>query len=246
MHVLVFQHISCEHPGIFRDFLKADGGSWDAVELDAGERVPAFDKYDALWVMGGPMDVWQEDEHPWLVPEKRAIRDWVSAGRPFLGVCLGHQLLADAMGGRVGPGTAPEVGIMQVDLTDAGKTDPLFAGLSSPAQCLQWHGAAVLEAPPGATVLASSPVCPVQAIHVGDCAYGLQYHVEATADTVPEWGCVPEYEASLEAAMGEGALRRFEDATAQALPTLNAAARTLYDNFAGIVRASAAEPERAG
>jgi GMP synthase-like glutamine amidotransferase len=150
------------------------------------------------------------------------------------------------MGGRVGPGTAPEVGIMQVDLTDAGKTDPLFAGLSSPAQCLQWHGAAVLEAPPGATVLASSPVCPVQAIHVGDCAYGLQYHVEATADTVPEWGCVPEYEASLEAAMGEGALRRFEDATAQALPTLNAAARTLYDNFAGIVRASAAEPERAG
>lgn len=241
MRVLVFQHISVEHPGIFRDFLKADGGSWDAVELDAGEAIPSFDGYDALWVMGGPMDVWEEDTHPWLVDEKRAIRDWVSAGRPFLGFCLGHQLLADAMGGRVGPGTAPEVGILQVELTEAGQGDPLFAGLPSPSQCLQWHGAAVLEAPPGAAVLARSAVCPIQSIRVGRCAYGLQYHVEATADTVPEWGCVPAYQASLEATMGSGALRRFEEAAARNLPGLNAAARMLYDNFAGIVRKSAAE-----
>lgn len=244
MRVLVFQHISVEHPGIFRDFLKTDGGSWDAIELDAGEAIASFDGYDALWVMGGPMDVWQEDAHPWLVEEKRAIREWVSAGRPFLGFCLGHQLLADAMGGKVGPGTAPEVGILQVELTEAGQGDPLFAGLPSPARCLQWHGAAVLEAPPRAVVLARSAVCPIQSIRVGTCAYGLQYHVEATADTVPEWGCVPEYEASLEATMGEGALRRFEDATALALPALNAAARTLFENFTGVVRASASERTR--
>lgn len=235
MRVLVFQHIPVEHPGIFRDFLKADGGSWDAVELDAGEAIPSFDGYDALWVMGGPMDVWQEDAHPWLVEEKRAIRAWVEDGRPFLGVCLGHQLLAAAMGGKVGPGTAPEVGIMQVALTAAGQGDPLFAGLSSPKSCLQWHGAAVLEAPAGSVVLAESAVCPIQAIRVGACAYGLQYHVEATAATVPEWGCVPEYETSLEETMGAGALSRFEEATAQALPALNAGARMLYDNFAEIV-----------
>jgi len=244
MRVLVFQHIPVEHPGIFRDFLKADGGSWDAVELDAGEAIPSFDGYDALWAMGGPMDVWQEDAHPWLVEEKRAIRAWVEAGRPFLGVCLGHQLLADAMGGSVGPGAAAEVGIMHVALTAAGKSDPLFAGLSSPKQCLQWHGAAVLEPPAGSAVLAESAVCPIQAIRVGDCAYGLQYHVEATAATVPEWGCVPEYETSLEETMGAGALRRFEEALLQALPALNAGARTLYDNFAGVVRASAAERAR--
>jgi GMP synthase-like glutamine amidotransferase len=241
MRVLVFQHIPVEHPGIFRDFMKADGGSWDAVELDAGETIPSFDGYNALWVMGGPMDVWEEDAHPWLVEEKRAIRAWVEAGRPFLGVCLGHQLLADAMGGTVGPGATPEVGIMQVELTAAGRDDPLFAGLPSPKPCLQWHGAAVLDAPAGSVVLARSEVCPIQAIRVGDCAYGLQYHVEATAATVPEWGCVPAYEASLEETMGAGALSRFEGATAQALPALNAAARTLYDNFAGVVRASAAE-----
>lgn len=235
MRVLVFQHISVEHPGIFRDFLAADSGSWDAVELDAGEPIPPFDGYDALWVMGGPMDVWQEREHPWLVGEKHAIREWVSAGRPFLGVCLGHQLLAAAMGGRVGPGEAPEVGVMTVELTDAGRADPLFRGLPTPKTCLQWHGAAVLAPPPGAAVLARSAICPVQAIRVGARAYGLQYHVEATKDTVPEWGCVPEYEAALEAVQGPGALARFRDETARNLAGLNAAARTLYDNFAGIV-----------
>jgi len=244
MRVHVFQHIAVEHPGIFREFLKADGGSWDAVELDAGDAIPSFDGYDALWVMGGPMDVWQEDAHPWLVAEKRAIRDWVSSGRPYLGVCLGHQLLADAMGGKVGLGDKPEVGILSVELTAAGRTDPLFAGLPPLKTCLQWHGAAVLETPPDTVVLAASPVCPVQAIRVGRWAYGLQYHVEATADTVPEWGCVPEYETALEAVQGPGALQRFRADTERSLPGLNAAARTLYDNFAGIVRSSAAERAR--
>lgn len=238
MRVLVFQHIGVEHPGIFRKFLTADGGSWDAVELDAGEAIPSFAGYDALWVMGGPMDVWQEREHPWLVAEKQAIRDWVAAGRPYLGVCLGHQLLGDALGGRVGPGAAPEVGILTVEMTDAGRADPLFAGLPATKRCLQWHGAAVLEPPPGAAVLAGSPICPVQAMRVGPCAYGLQYHVEATADTVPEWGCVPEYETALEAVQGPGALARFRAETERHLPALNAAARRLYDNFAAIVRAN--------
>lgn len=240
MRVLVFQHIPVEHPGIFRDFLTAEGGTWDAVELDAGEPIPPFDGYDALWVMGGPMDVWQEREHRWLAAEKHAIRAWVSAGRPFLGVCLGHQLLAAAMGGRVGPGAAPEVGIMTVELTGAGRADPLFRGLPETKTCLQWHGAAVLDLPAGATVLARSSLCPVQAMRIGACAYGLQYHVEATRDTVPEWGCVPEYEAALEAVQGPGALARFRAETARSLHGLNAAARILYDNFAAIVAKHAA------
>src|SRR5215831_14740053 len=71
MRFLVFQHIAIEHPGIFRDFFAADGIAWDAVELDAGEAIPSFDGYDALWVMGGPMDVWETDRHPWLVARCR-------------------------------------------------------------------------------------------------------------------------------------------------------------------------------
>lgn len=77
MKILVFQHIDCEHPGILRKFLAEDDIQWDAVELDRGEPIPAFEAYDALWVMGGPMDIWDLQEHPWLVEEKRAIYKWV-------------------------------------------------------------------------------------------------------------------------------------------------------------------------
>ncbi|HAA93751.1 MAG TPA: GMP synthase, partial [Rhodospirillaceae bacterium] len=77
MRVLVFQHIEVEHPGIFRDFLHEDGSTWDTVEWDVGDRAPDHHDYDALWVMGGPMDVWEEETYPWLGPEKDAIREWV-------------------------------------------------------------------------------------------------------------------------------------------------------------------------
>ena len=93
--ILVFQHMEVAHPGIFREFLRADGIAWQAVRLDRGEPIPDLAAFDALWVMGGAQDVWQEAEHPWLVAEKAAIREAVSREMPFLGICLGHQLLAD-------------------------------------------------------------------------------------------------------------------------------------------------------
>ncbi len=241
MRLLVFQHIAIEHPAIFRDFMAADGVSWDAVELDEGEPIPALDGYDALMVMGGPMDAWQEDEHPWLVPEKAAVREAV-AGRamPYLGVCLGHQLLGEALGGRVGPMAAPEIGVLDVELTPEGAADPLFAGLGPTIQSLQWHGAEVAEAPPGSAVLAGSPVCLVQALRVGERAWGIQFHCEVTAETVPEWGRVPAYREALEAALGAGARAGFEAHAARALADFNASARTLYDNFMTAVRSLSA------
>jgi GMP synthase-like glutamine amidotransferase len=238
MRLLVFQHIAIEHPGIFRDFLAADGVTWDAVELDAGEPIPPLDGYDALWVMGGPMDVWQEAEHPWLVAEKRAIREAVrERAMPFLGICLGHQLLAAALGGTVGPMRLPEVGILAVELTEAGAADPLLAGFPPRIRCLQWHGAEVSVAPADAVVLVRSPLSPVQAFRVGRHAYGLQYHVELTDQTVPEWGCVPEYEASLARTLGADALPAFKAEAARLMPDFNRDARRLYDNFMRLARA---------
>jgi GMP synthase-like glutamine amidotransferase len=232
MHILVFQHIPVEHPGIFRDFLAEDEISWDAVELDAGDRIPSLDGYDALWVMGGPMDVWEEDKHPWLAPEKAAIREAVGErGMPFLGVCLGHQLLAAALGGRVAPMKAPEVGILDVRFTPEGARDRLFGGLASPIKCLQWHGAEVVEPPADATILASSPACAVQAVRVGDRAYGLQYHVELTASTISDWGAVPVYQQSLERTLGTGSMPRLDAEARLRMPIFNRDARCLYDNF---------------
>ncbi|MDP6706367.1 MAG: type 1 glutamine amidotransferase [Alphaproteobacteria bacterium] len=234
MRFLVFQHIAVEHPGIFRRFLAEDGIAWDVVELDAGEPIPALDGYDALWVMGGPMDVWEEADYPWLPAEKAAIREAVEdRAMPFLGFCLGHQLLAVALGGSVGQMAEPEVGFMQVTAQAAARQDPLFDGAEPALICFQWHGAEVTELPPGAQILASSPGCPVQAFRAAPRAWGFQYHVEITAETIPEWGAVPAYAASLAEVMGAGALSRLAAEAEAALPALEQTARRLYDNFKG-------------
>ncbi|MFG1344592.1 type 1 glutamine amidotransferase [Xanthobacter autotrophicus DSM 431] len=231
MRVLVFQHVPEEHPGSFRDLMQADGVTWDPIELDAGEAIPALEGYDALMVFGGPMDVWQEEEHPWLVAEKAAIRAWIGAGKPYLGICLGHQLLADALGGRVGLMPGPEVGVTDVSLTQAGRASPLFQGLPDTFPTLQWHGAAVQAPPPGGVILAQNAHCPIQALQVGPRAFGIQYHVELTDETVPEWGVIPEYRCALEAITGDGGQAVLEQATAERMPVFRAAAGALYRNF---------------
>ena len=193
MKLIVLQHLSVEHPGVFRDFLKADGITWETVEIDEGETIPDLAPFDAMMVMGGPQDVWQEEQYPWLKPEKAAIRRFVvEMKRPFLGICLGHQLLAEAVGGRVALGKTPEVGALQIMKTEAGRRDPLFAGVPDPINVLQWHGAEVTALPEGAEVLARSDACEIQAFRFGDRAYGLQSHVEVTGGTVADWAAIPE------------------------------------------------------
>jgi GMP synthase-like glutamine amidotransferase len=234
---LVFQHIAVEHPGFFRDLMAADGSRWDVVELDRGDPIPtALSTYDALFVMGGPMDVWDEATLPWLTAEKRAIQEWVLHGRrPFLGVCLGHQLLAEAVGGSVGRMARPEVGVCEVQLTPDGGRDPLLKGVAERFSSLQWHGAEVAHLPKDAVVSAINADGVIEAFRYGDRAFGLQFHVETTADTVREWGSVPAYEASLAAVKGPNGLEDLDRAAAASLPNFQALARRIYANFAAIV-----------
>jgi len=206
--LLVYQHIACEPPAAFEEELRERGLQLVRVELDEGETPPDPLDFAGLIVMGGPMGAYEEEAHPWLAEEKRLIRAAAEAGRPVWGVCLGAQLLAAALGAAVypGPGGA-EVGVLPVELTDAGTRDPIFGAAPPRFPALQWHGD-TFELPPGATLLASSRAYPNQAFAYRN-AYGLQFHLEVPASLAREWGEVPAYAASLEHTLGPGSLPGF-------------------------------------
>lgn len=237
MRFLVFQHIACEHPGIFRKFFAADEIAWDAVELDEGQPIPPLENYDALWVMGGPMDVWDVEDCPWLVEEKRAIRRWVrDLEKPFMGLCLGHQLLADSLGGTCGPQRPPEIGVLDVALTLAAESDPVFGNLPKAFKAVQWHSVRVAQPPEGAIVLAKSDACPCQAMRVGRNAWSMQYHVEVEDHTITDWGNIPAYRDALERTHGPGALSDMAEAAKPHSENFAADAKTLYRNFIEAIR----------
>jgi GMP synthase-like glutamine amidotransferase len=232
MKLLVFQHIACEHPGSLRRFLAVDNIEWHAVNLDQGEAIPPLQDYDALWVMGGPMDVWDIEEHPWLVAEKDAIRGWVKQlKKPFLGLCLGHQLLADALGGSCAPQRPPEIGIFDIELSESASSDPLFDGMQQKQKCLQWHSVCVDQPPENSTILASSDQCRIQAMRVNSNAWSMQYHVEVEADTVANWSKVPAYREALDNTLGTNGLAMLKTDADSHMPEFFTSAEKLYRNF---------------
>lgn len=202
MRALVLQHIACETPGLYEDILRERGATIQRVELDEGEPLPDWRDVDLIIAMGGPMSVNDDATLPWLSDEKRIIGDAVRAGVPFFGACLGVQLLAAALGARVYPGPAPEVGLLAVTLTEAGERDPVTAGLPRRLFSVQFHGD-TFDLPAGAVRLAESEAYPNQAIRWNQ-AYGVQFHLEVSTRMVSDWLEIPEYAAYLERTLGAG------------------------------------------
>jgi GMP synthase (glutamine-hydrolysing) len=228
--VLILQHIACEPPGVYEDVLVERGAAVHRVELDEGEPLPDWRAFAAIVAMGGPMSVNDEEEHPWLRAEKALIGEAVRAGTPFFGACLGVQLLAVSLGGEVGPGAAPEVGLLPVFLTEAAAGDPVFAELPRELLTRQWHGD-TFSLPDGAVLLASSPAYPNQAFRWGRCAYGVQFHLELSREMAEEWSRMPTCAEALARVLGSGSATALVDQLAAHADELRGHGRRLFERW---------------
>jgi GMP synthase (glutamine-hydrolysing) len=182
---IALRHVAFEDLGILSDLVAARGYSVRDLQagidaLDANE----FVEDDLAIILGGPIGVYETDAYPFLGAEIAAIRARLAAGRPTLGICLGAQLMAAALGASVGPGSEKEIGYGPVTLTEAGATSVLAA--LDGVHVLHWHGDN-LDLPEQAVRLASTPACPTQAFAIGANILGLQFHLEARPDRIEKW-----------------------------------------------------------
>lgn len=201
--VLVFQHVPYEPLGTLDPLLKEHGFRIRYVNFgrDPGIR-PRLAGYDALIVLGGPMNVDETEAYPNLAIEPELIREALDRGLQVLGICLGAQLLAKALGGGVGPNGSHEIGWHEVRLTAEGRDDPVLSELRAPAPLFHWHGDR-FELPPGGTRLAESDLCDNQAFRCGERALGLQFHLEVDAPLIERWLTVPVNRRLIEGLAGE-------------------------------------------
>ena len=235
MEAIVLQHIKVEDPGYIKDLMLNDGWKLTTVELDEGDKIPPnINQFDAMLCMGGPMDTWMEVKYPWLIEEKKRIKEFVvDMKKPFLGFCLGCQLLGEVTGGKVVKSDHAEIGIMDIKFSKNKKDDMLFSTFPEKIKALQWHSYEVkdLENNKDITLLASSLSTKYQIFKYQKHAYGIQFHIEVKNNTVGDWGCVPEYKSALEEQLGEGALDKFDQDAKANMKQMNNFSRILYSKF---------------
>jgi GMP synthase-like glutamine amidotransferase len=236
---LSLQHIAIEDPGTFKDFLLEDGHTLTTIQLDEGDTIPSnLNEFDAMLCMGGPMDTHMEKEYPWLVPEKKAIAEYVlNLEKPFLGFCLGCQLLGEVLGGKVIQSSPPEIGVLDIHSKEDIKTDPVFNFLPPSFKALQWHSYEVvgLEENQNITILGSSLTTKYQIFGYKKHAYGIQFHLEIRNTTVDDWAEVPEYKNALEQSLGSEALPKMKKAVKAEIFTMQDQCKMLYQNFLKLI-----------
>ena len=238
-NIIILQHIDIETPGYILDLMNEDNFNLTTIELDQGEKIPSnLNQFDGMFCMGGPMDTWMEKEYPWLIEEKNKIKEFVvNLEKPYLGFCLGCQLLGEILGGNVVKSTHPEIGILDILMDSRYSNDHLFGEFNSSFKALQWHSYEVqgLESNNNVTLLGSSPSTKYQIFKYKNHAYGIQFHIEIKDNTVSQWGCVPEYKKALEDSLGKDALKKFDVKAQENMKLMNFNAENLYKNFKNIL-----------
>jgi GMP synthase (glutamine-hydrolysing) len=208
----VVQHEAGCPLGLLDAWLTGAGATLRIHRPYAGDPLPAPGEADGLLVLGGSMGaVGDDDRHPWLPATRDLLGAAVDEGVPTLAVCLGHQLLVAACGGRVGRNPAgKQMGLLEVGLTEAAEGERLFASVREGSRAVQWNNDIALELPPDSVTLAETPDGVAQAIRVGEAAWGIQFHPEVDADMVAAWAAddrprpgAPEAIAAIHSAAGE-------------------------------------------
>lgn len=186
MNVLLIKHVDIEGPGIIEDCLRKGKVFHQILNLESNPPLPKLDEITHIVLLGGPMNVYEEDRYPFLKHEDLFIKEAIQRGKRILGICLGAQLIAKALGASVYKGPGKEIGWYDISLTEEGVKDPVFQGFSNPFSVFQWHGD-TFDIPKAGRLLATSSPIFHQAFRYGENAYGLQFHLEVTEGMIQEW-----------------------------------------------------------
>ena len=186
MNVLIMKHIEIEGPGLIEYCLKQGNIFYQILNLSTAAHFPKLDDLTHIILLGGPMNVHEEDRYPFLREEDLFIKEAIQRGKSILGICLGAQLIAKALGAKVFKAPMKEIGWYDVSLTEIGSKDPLFSTLPKTFPVFQWHED-TFELPRSSKLIATSPSVPHQAFRYGEKVFGLQFHLEVTEEMIQEW-----------------------------------------------------------
>ena len=229
--LLIFQHVPYEILGTLDPLLRDAGFRIRYINFGRQpEAKPDITNYDGLIVLGGPMNCDQSDRYPHLDTEIELIRQSIDSGKPVLGICLGAQLIARALGASVSPNQPKEIGWYELNPTKAGSTDPLFQHFGDTQMIFQWHGD-MFDIPDGATHLATSPDCKNQAFRYNDNVYGLQFHLEVDAAMIERWLHTPSMAREAMEVGGEDSPEQISTATKQHIDQSVALGNRIFGEF---------------
>jgi len=227
--VLTLVNVPDDPPGYLAEIMQERGITYDTVNVE-DTPLPDLSGYAAIIALGGPQHAAADDKHPYLVQEKALIRKAAEQDIPYLGICLGGQLLAHALGAQVTKHHMIELGFLEVQLTQEGRADPLFEGLPDHLQVFQWH-MDVFDIPSGGVRLATSGNAPNQAFRYGRRAYGLQYHIELTPDIFHDWLQYLPSDLEVVNALGPDVSVRLEQEKSLYYSTFRNHSHIMFENF---------------